>query len=79
VQTLPQLLPLAEIGTAQQEIPVAQFKATSFEVSLTRREVCVLAEGLEALRRQYDEGPVCDGQDPWTLGKLLEEFKKITD
>jgi hypothetical protein len=31
----PSVLPPAEMGTAQQENPVALFKATSFEVSLT--------------------------------------------
>jgi hypothetical protein len=43
------------MGTAQQENPVAQFKATSFEVSLTCEEARILAQGLEALRREYDE------------------------
>jgi hypothetical protein len=38
------------MGTAQQENPVAQFKATSFEVSLTCEEARILAQGLEALR-----------------------------
>jgi hypothetical protein len=43
------------MGTAQQENPVAQFTATSFEVSLTCEEARILAQGLEALRREYDE------------------------
>jgi hypothetical protein len=75
VQTLVQLLPPAEMGTAQQENPVAQFKATSFEVSLTCEEARILAQGLEALRREYDE--IAYSDDPYTLGKLRENFNQF--
>jgi hypothetical protein len=75
VQFPAQLLPPAEMGTAQQENPVAQFKATSFEVSLTCEEARILAQGLEALRREYDE--IAYREDPYTLEKLGEDFKQF--
>ena len=78
MQTLVQLLPPAEMGTAQQENPVAQFKATSFEVSLTCEEARILAQGLEALRREYDEiASWVNSDDPYTLGKLRENFNQF--
>ena len=78
MQTLAQLLPPAEMGTAQQENPVATFKTASFDVSLTLEEVWMLTEGLEALRRQYAEGLLGHSDNPYALDTLLEEFKKIT-
>jgi hypothetical protein len=66
------------MGTAQQENPVAQFKATSFEVSLTCEEARILAQGLEALRREYDEiASWVNSDDPYTLGKLRENFNQF--
>ena len=66
------------MGTAQQENPVAQFKATSFEVSLTCEEARILAQGLEALRREYDEiASWVNSDDPHTLGKLRENFNQF--
>jgi hypothetical protein len=67
------------MGTAQQEIPVAQFKATSFEVSLTSEEAQLLAEGLEALLREYNETPLVFSVDNdfYTLDKLREDFKQF--
>ena len=71
------VLPPAEMGTAQQENPVAQFKATSFEVSLTHEEARILAQGLEALCREYDESPWGNSDDPYMLEKLGEDFKQF--
>ena len=75
------VLPPAEMGTAQQENPVAQFKATSFEVSLTHEEARILAQGLEALCREYNEAPwvvtACNSDDPYMLEKLGEDFKQF--
>ena len=67
------------MGTAQQENPVAQFKATSFEVSLTHEEARILAQGLEALRREYDEIAqwVNSDDDSYTLEKLRENFNQF--
>ena len=45
MQTLPQLLPPAEIGTAQQEIPVATLN-TLHTLQLTTEEVDVLYHAL---------------------------------
>ena len=61
---------------------MAQFKlgpATSFEMSLTCREVRVLAKGLKAFHRQCEEGTGCLTVDFDTLTDLLEQFKNITD
>ena len=49
-----QLLPPAEIGTAQQENPVAQLTATfNFEVS--KRELLVIRQALAERSHQADE------------------------
>lgn len=41
MQTLPQLLPPAEIGTAQQENPVDQALAYTLEVLISLREAAI--------------------------------------
>jgi hypothetical protein len=43
VQTLPQLLPPAEIGTAQQEIPVEPALAYTLEILISLREAAIEA------------------------------------
>ena len=84
MQTLSQALPPAEIGTAQQEIPVAQFKATSFEVSMTLEEVWILTEALTVLRHNSEQSPMFavdmpDSRSLCEIEDLLEQFKKISN
>jgi hypothetical protein len=53
VQTLVQLLPPAEIGTAQQEIPVANLTA-SFTFQVNRHELLLIREAVADLSHAYD-------------------------
>jgi hypothetical protein len=63
------------MGTAQQENPVAQFKATSFEVSLTCEEARMLARAMSAF--EYDRDSVMGEQrgSRKSLGNLREELR----
>jgi hypothetical protein len=53
VQTLVQLLPPAEIGTAQQEIPVANLTA-SFTFQVNRHELLLIRKAVAELSHAYD-------------------------
>lgn len=53
MQTLVQLLPPAEIGTAQQEIPVANLTA-SFTFQVNRHELLLIREAVADLSHAYD-------------------------
>ena len=84
MQTPWQFLPSAEIGTAQQEIPVAKFIPTSFEVSLTQEEVWILQEALKMLRSHREESMMfaSDFPDSLPIGcleTLIKEFKQATE
>lgn len=82
IESPTQLLPLAEIGTAQQEIPVAKFTATSFDVSLTLDEVLIVREALSVLSHNSEQSPLfcgeySDSPSIFQITDLLEQFKKI--
>jgi hypothetical protein len=71
------------MGTTQQEVPVAKFIPTSFEVSLTQEEVWILQEALEMLRSHREESMLFTSElvDPLPVGRLetlIKEFKQAT-
>jgi len=79
-----QALPPAEMGTAQQEIPVAKFIPTSFKVSLTQEEVWILQEALDMLRSHSEESimfasALPDSLPIGCLETLIKEFKQATE
>lgn len=78
-----QQLPPAEIGTAQQENPVAKFTPTSFQVSLTQEEVWILEEALKILWSYSEESRLFSSESPDALSidsleTLIKEFKQAT-
>ena len=67
------------MGTAQQEIPVAQLKPTSYAVNLTVEEMGILVEALRMLSAQWDQSMFRHGYTsptPYEVDALLEDFKK---
>ena len=83
MQTLAQQLPIVEMGTTQQEIPVAKFIPTSFQVSLTQEEVWILQEALKMLRSHSEESMLFASElpDSFSIGcleTLIKEFKQAT-
>ena len=67
------------MGTAHVEIPVAKFTATSFEVSLTQKEVLILQEALELLRSHSERSILYNPHhfSSVSLETLIKEFKEV--
>ena len=72
MQTLEQLLPPAEMGTAQQEIPVAKLE-TTHTLQLTTEELSLLHTALKGYLLQYQSEE--ESGVPFIIGALEDTLR----
>ena len=75
MRTLAQLLPSAEMGTAQQELPVATVN-TMHTLQLTTEELRLLAHAMHVYRDPgHDDEYTYPSKEAADLDRLLADFR----